>query len=393
MPTPTRQTSYVSQFSTSNNFILKRMKLTSQCSKESFGLRPTPEINTTLKLPMPASPATHQTVSVTSNPNSSNRDPLNARTKRKRDSTIDVDFTQSTIPFPLVDQPKSQSPDAQNQPQESNSQSCSQCDGQSWTPDDALVACIQCLKSWHQQCHLPAVTNEMIKLLNFVCVTCMADQTQAVRLRGKTNHQRRDEIARLRQKRLAVLPQGMVPAKPELVGFGAGRAPDSARNEYFSQMKKTDLLNILSLCDQLKPQLLVDLLVSVSKRHPDLPIFDSPDWEAELPSAQRPARTPRTDEKPRHGHVLPNAKARPKAKATKKILKRTRVIEVVTDMPGVDDDVLPPTWAKADTGMYAKLLLPDTEDKSLLLDENDEESFSHFFVDSLGKQIVEAVGG
>lgn len=62
-------------------------------------------------------------------------------------------------------------------------------------------------------------------------------------------------------------------------------------------------------------------------------------------------------------------------------------------MPGEDVDVLPPTWAKADEGLYAKLLLPDTEDNGFLLDENDEESFSHFLVDNFGKQIVEAVGG
>ncbi|KAH7163146.1 hypothetical protein B0J13DRAFT_518385 [Dactylonectria estremocensis] len=393
LPTPTRQTTYVSQFSTSTNLILKRMKLSSQGSKENSGSRTTPEGNNTLKLPMPASSATHQNVPVTPGPDPSNRDPLSASTKRKRDSPTGVDFTQNTIPFPWVGQPKSQPSDAQTQPEDAQSQRCSRCDEQSWTPGDALVACSQCLKPWHRRCHSPAITNETIKLLNFVCVTCTADQEQAVRLRGKTNSQRTDETERLRQKRLAVLPRGVVPAKSELVGFGAGRAHDSARNEYFSRMKKTDLLNILSLCDQLKPQLLVDMLVSVSKRHPDLPIFDSPDWEAELPSAQRLVKAPRMDEKPRHGHVLPNAKARLKAKATKKILKRTRVIEVVTDMPGLDDDVLPPTWAKADKGMYAELLLPDTEDTSLLLDENDEESFSHFLVDNLGKQIVEAVGG
>ncbi|KAK7422613.1 hypothetical protein QQZ08_009419 [Neonectria magnoliae] len=154
-----------------------------------------------------------------------------------------------------------------------------------------------------------------------------------------------------------------------------------------------DLLNILSLCDQLKPQLLTDILVSVSKRHPDLPIFNSPDWETELASAQRPVKPPsKPYERPRHGHVILNGKARLKVKATKKILKRTRVIEVVADMPGEDEDVLPPTWRKSNEGIYATLV-PDTEDDSLLVDENDEESFSHFMVDGFGKQIVEAIGG
>lgn len=154
---------------------------------------------------------------------------------------------------------------------------------------------------------------------------------------------------------------------------------------------------MLSLCDQLKPQLLADVLVSVSQKHQDLPIFDSPDWESQLPSAQRPAAKPPTttpaESKPRSGHVValtrPKAKA---AKATKKILKRTRVIEVVTDdAPGFNEDVLPATWMRANEGMYSKLAA-DVDDGSLLVDENDEESFSHFMVDGLGKQVTEAVG-
>ncbi|KAF7544753.1 hypothetical protein G7Z17_g9696 [Cylindrodendrum hubeiense] len=400
--TQSQQTSYVSQFSATNSLILNRLKPNprgtgSAASSTQFyayhsdkaiaegnGSRPPQNMSDALTMPMPASPATHQP---------SNWNFLNSGAKRKRDASTDVDFTQNTISFPWVDQPKSLPSEVQTQPGEPHPRNCSKCDKQSRTPEDTLVECNRCLKFWHQRCHSPAVTNETVKLLSFMCDTCTAEQEQAVRLKGKVNHQRRDEIERLRQKRLAVLPLGVVPAKSKLIGFGAGRAPDSSRNEYFSHMKKTDLLNILSLCDQLKPQLLTDILVSVSKRHPDLPIFDSPDWETELPSSQRPAKGSKGDERPRHGHVIQNGKARLKAKATKKILKRTRVIEVVTDMPGEDEDVLPPTWVKADEGMYAKLLLPDTEDKGFLLDENDEESFSHFLVDSFGKQIVEAVGG
>lgn len=168
----------------------------------------------------------------------------------------------------------------------------------------------------------------------------------------------------------------------------------SQRTQYFSSIKKTDLLNILSLCDQLKPQLLVDVLVSVSKKHPNLPIFNSPDWESQLPSPARPSAhfsTRAPHERPRHGHTLLSNKAKQRQKATKKILKRTRVIEVVTDAPDEDEDVLPPTWQKANEGLYAKLM-PETEDRGYLLDENDEESFSQFFVDGFGKQIVEPVG-
>ncbi|KAG8350753.1 hypothetical protein FVEN_g11111 [Fusarium venenatum] len=211
-------------------------------------------------------------------------------------------------------------------------------------------------------------------------------------MRGRVSQHRQQEIDRLRQKRLSSLPGGVVPAKPYLVGFGAGQAPRNSRAEYFDTMSRTDMLNILSFCDQLKPNLLADILVSVSKRHPDLPMFDSPEWESQLSNTSRPVKASKHDEKPRHGHVLLNKAAKHKQKTTKKILKRTRVIEVITSAPEEDNvNVLPPTWAKAGEGLYSKLL-PETEDRSILMDDNDEESFSHFLVDRAGRQIMEPVG-
>jgi hypothetical protein len=152
------------------------------------------------------------------------------------------------------------------------------------------------------------------------------------------------------------------------------------------------MLNVLSFCDQLKPNLLADVLISVSKRHPDLPMFDSPEWESQLLNTSRSIKTSKHDEKPRHGHVLFNKTAKHRQRTTKKILKRTRVIEVITSAPEEDNvNVLPPTWAKAGEGLYSKLL-PETEDRSILMDDNDEESFSHFLVDRAGRQIMEPVG-
>ncbi|KPM43876.1 hypothetical protein AK830_g2683 [Neonectria ditissima] len=342
---------------------------------------------------MPVSSATPHSPPTASNTGSNTWDFLDAGSKRKRDTPADaVDFTQSTIAFPWVGQPKNQSTEIQPHTRGHESRDCSKCRGQSQPPGAPLVTCFLCVKSWHQQCLFPAFTGDASWPVSFVCSACQAEGEEGGKLKGKVSQQRRGEIERLRQTRLATLPQGVAPAKSGVVGFGAGRASDSSRTEYFSDMKKTDLLNILSLCDQLKPQLLTDILVSVSKKHPDLPIFKSPDWETELPSAQRPAKPSKPIERPRHGHVIMNGKTRLKVNATKKILKRTRVIEVVTDMPGEEEDVLPPTWRKANEGIYAKLV-PDTEDDSLLADVNDEESFSHFMVDSFGKQIVEAVGG
>lgn len=168
-------------------------------------------------------------------------------------------------------------------------------------------------------------------------------------------------------------------------------------------MKKTDLLNLLSFCDQLKPQLLVDIMVSVSKRHPDLPMFNSPDWDADIPEQRIPKTHHKRSQMPgrsRHGPSLLNSKAKQKIKgnipraAIKKPLKRSRLAEevVVAEEPQieVDEDAPPPTWPKPGEGLYAKLV-PETEDNAFLADSNDEEAFSHFMVDKMGRQIVDPV--
>ncbi|KAF4123902.1 PHD finger protein [Geosmithia morbida] len=208
----------------------------------------------------------------------------------------------------------------------------------------------------------------------------------------------------------------------------------SMRTEYFYAMKKTDVLNVLSFCDQLKPQLLVDIMVSVSKRHPDLPMFNSPDWEvaasasASITEQQKKRqqqqllhrrRSP-LGSRSRHGHSLLNSKARqnrgrvtttrrPMNIATKKNkvkspLKRSHLAHEVdkgqeNEDEGEDDeeeeedeevDVLPETWPRPGEGMYAKIA-PETDDGSLLADANDEEAFSQFFVNKMGRQMVDPV--
>lgn len=176
---------------------------------------------------------------------------------------------------------------------------------------------------------------------------------------------------------------------------------------------------MLSFCDQIQPQLLVDILVSVSRRHPDLPMFDSPDWQATAMAALPPEKQQRrwrpalSSSKPRHGHSLLNSKARhnkgrvtarrPRTVAAntapkKSPLKRSRLAqEVDNDQENVqgngveEEDVEvenppPPMWPQPGEGLYAKLAL-ETDDRSLLADDNDEEAFSHFLVNKMGRQV------
>lgn len=53
---------------------------------------------------------------------------------------------------------------------------------------------------------------------------------------------------------------------------------------------------------------------------------------------------------------------------------------------------LPPTWPRAGEGLYAKLPAED-EDREFLADDNDEEAFSHFMVDKMGKQMTVSACG
>ncbi|KAJ3473478.1 hypothetical protein NLG97_g10285 [Lecanicillium saksenae] len=209
---------------------------------------------------------------------------------------------------------------------------------------------------------------------------------------------REEVIEGQRQAWLDGLPDGVKPAKPELVGFAAGtEVSESALTSYFYGKSKTDLLNILSFSEQLNPQLLVDLFVSVAKRHPELPIFDAPDWEekvreqeaikaAAYAAAQARARA---HQRPRHGHTLLNPRMRQKRKGVRKIVKIAATTEsaektiVVQEEESEEEELLPPTWPKAGEGLYAQLA-PEDEDTLYLADEGDDEAFSHFMVDGLG---------
>lgn len=143
------------------------------------------------------------------------------------------------------------------------------------------------------------------------------------------------------------------------------------------------MLNILKFADQLQPNLIVNIMASVSRKHPSLPIFNSPDWntEPEPPSPASPQDSPlsRITERPRHGHTLLNPRMRSKHSAIKKLQRRASTLsqmEVVDD-DEVDDEAPPPTWPKPGHGLYAKLP-PEDEDRSYLDDDDSNVAFAHF---------------
>ncbi|RFU74123.1 hypothetical protein TARUN_8123 [Trichoderma arundinaceum] len=345
-------------------------------------------------LPMPISP-THQPFGRVASMNAVGSQFTG--TKRKRDQADEMDdFTQNTMSLPIpAPKPASvlSATETLSVMPQVNDTRCRKCYQGSSDSQNPLIPCNDCSRLWHQGCvPLTIKKEEAQQPEKFTCPSCVnASETQATsHLVEEIQHQK--EIERRRAKNLAALPDDVVPAKARLVGFWAGQASDAALTEYFYGKKKTDVLNILSFCDQLKPQLLVDIMVSVARKHPDLPIFDSPDWNAEAMSAisartKHSHQSSRSTNRPRHGHTVLEPRPKHKHKVSRKTIKITSITQT-EESPVMDyRDSLPPMWPKAGEGMYAKLS-PEDEDRAFLLDENDEEAFSHFEVDKFGKQIA-----
>ncbi|VUC27112.1 unnamed protein product [Clonostachys rosea] len=413
---PSLVSPYVPQFSAATSFILNRMKSTgsnfnsalsdlsaavAESDKDAYEEFKTKLVQsmskgTSLPEPPPLSTPGEPSLLKTTLLHTKFADSSSSSLKRKREpeSSTDVDFGQSTMPFPSGSQSPGPSMGATN----GAKQECSVCRTSVSFEENQVIICQVCGIGRHQQCWSPPVLRAGLKRTTFTCERCeITNATQS----GAPTEYRDQRTEKIRRKRLAMLPAGVVPVKPELVGFGAGTANDHARTAYFQNMRKTDLLNILSFCDQLQPQLIVDIMVSVSKKHPNLPIFASPDWQAPFSEPAGPAKaTKRGSTRPSHGRSLLNSKAKQKIKSTTSNAKNGTKRQAKKAAPAQEDvplqltnseeDTLPPAWPRAGQGMYAKLV-PEVEDRSLLKDDNDEGAFSHFMVSNMGKQIIEPV--
>lgn len=147
-------------------------------------------------------------------------------------------------------------------------------------------------------------------------------------------------------------------------------------------MPRRELLNILAFCDKLRPNLLVDLLASVTKRHPELPVFNSPDWPSML-AADAPSRRNSLSIDPGHRTPqagTPGAEGQASATALKQAAppKQTQTVDAA-DPWDDDDDFLPPSWPKEGEGMYAALP-PEGEDTEHLVDRDEGGAFEGFLV-------------
>lgn len=142
------------------------------------------------------------------------------------------EFTsQTTLPLPTPKHavyPQHYHPSPNSPAVPSPPPSCSKCGGRS-TPGNILVACAKCPASLHQQCSTPPVDDFRARDGSFVCRECLL---RGEGLEKKPRRQlaaaQQEDLERMRRRRLEALPDGVVPAKPSLVGFKGGDAPSSA---------------------------------------------------------------------------------------------------------------------------------------------------------------------
>ncbi|GKT48237.1 uncharacterized protein ColSpa_08418 [Colletotrichum spaethianum] len=411
LPTPT-PSSYKRQFSpATSRYVLSRLHQTNDSKPSS----PAPDAPTdephetskaakedslhcpldlstlprTLYLPC-ATPAVPSTITL--------GQPPSAGTKRKREIEDEASRRPSNLPaYPepeILRRPMPKPPVKRKRTKDDgNGQTmCTKCKRTSWTDANLIIAC-SCGEAWHQLCHDPEILSDVAAdPPRFRCSTCKDEekeqakyQRQLAKYREAKQEQAewkklQNEVERRREKRLAMLPEF---PNSRIIGFEGGNASREERREYFEGLKKSELVNLLIFSNDIHPGLLVDILVSISKKHPGLPIFGSPDWAQPRGHQQEPQRHRQSN----HAR-LKVPKQRSKTGGVRKILKTApaEAADPAADDED-DDDALPESWPKAGHGLYAKLK-PEKED-SLLFDDNDEEAFSHFMVDKEGKQIME----
>lgn len=166
--------------------------------------------------------------------------------KRKRGPDyVPVDFAQSTISLPMPDSASKPMsllvPPAKRALADSGSKHCGKCKQKIWALQNTIVVCSLCAKYWHRSCVVSGAAAGVVVQAIFTCTSCLPTEKQSSGYEeGDQYHQ--IEIDKLRQKKLADLPQGVVPAKTQLVGFGAGHASDSAVSSFLNKRQSLGCL-------------------------------------------------------------------------------------------------------------------------------------------------------
>lgn len=236
---------YKPQFSTSSSWILERLRKGETASGTDASGAPSPLVsaakgepsNLATKLAQPTDstldmPSLRPQQPLAGISDDSKRllrfSPPSLKRKRSCDD-LEPDFTRSTIPFPSTKLPQSatSSPHLKEASEPGGARQCSSCGQSSLSSgDNAFVTCISCLSLSHLQC--ASATTDAADNVNYRCLECKTGsvEEQQTGAEDPGPYQRRLLVKRIRNKRLSKLPAGVVPAKPELVGFLARQASD-----------------------------------------------------------------------------------------------------------------------------------------------------------------------
>lgn len=258
-PTPPR---YHQQFSASTQMIMSRIKsgkgsnssLSSTPSNFSVAQPPTPAntsyedvkrrlietLDTTPTLRLPQTLGTRPAAlpaSTRSHPLSAGSPTIGAKRKR---ATEEHDARPHTRPAPAAE-PQIVLRPAPKQPAKrrrvKDDAMCVKCQRTSYTEANVIIAC-GCGEVWHQLCHEPEISEETARNRPaFKCSTCIQEdkeqaayQVELAKWRELKQEQaglkkQQHEVAKMRERRLATLPEFI---KPGLVGFEAGDASTNA---------------------------------------------------------------------------------------------------------------------------------------------------------------------
>ncbi|KAL2886799.1 hypothetical protein HOO65_060629 [Ceratocystis lukuohia] len=373
--------------------------------------------------------------------------------KRKR-ADLDEESDRVTAGAALQPLPKISKPVPRKKKLQDGISRCSKCERQAYTQDNALVGCSRCDELWHQLCHSPEIGKETAGAPSgWECSICLVEEDELARYNQARQEmlasaRRQTDVDALREKYFQSLPLGVSIPSPELVGFGPGETSEDVRFDYFSSLDRYDQLALLGFCDKLQPNLLAEVLATVSSRYPALALFGSPDWACRivsdqssslstpLPAATTTASTsnivasvlgaelPNNVRTPLLGSLrarlhMPLQKHLINTVALSRKPNNTRVYIPRRDLEALqkresaannraalsaqqtpatptlassksatptDDEVdaLPSTWPRPGHGMYANLL-SETVDAKHLLDPHDTIAFHHFTIDQRGK--------
>lgn len=242
------QSPYAPQFSAATSFILNRIKNASSPSTSSFletpisvpefsndahqKLKPKSEGDQRPRTSLPDSPRVTQPLSMgdsklrTIAPKPIPTETSTLGIKRKWESEDQIDFAQSTIAFSATQSLQPQREPIRVDSSASAPKQCDLCHQHASSPSNLLVSCHRCGTSRHQACYSPPMSAQEARNQLFACESCVSAARNLSRQQDESAD--RNRTKKIRHELPGRFPPGIVPARPELVGFGAGAASDDA---------------------------------------------------------------------------------------------------------------------------------------------------------------------